>query len=842
MTDSFFSKNNMIGEGEEEDPTTTIDAVAPHQGVGPQPQPMCSLKLAKDQRKMKFSAFFNDDDDFKIPSQYETPERKRLCFGDFNDDDADNDNDNDNDNDLSNESQINDRDVSNETVIESFFDNDNDDDHRHRHQGPDKNDRIEIISAFLKKAKKLKHKELNEFKKISKASPVAAVTTATTAKKQQFNAGSERLPLETPKNEGALTANFVMMPFHSDPVEHVSKMITKPYKNKKSKTVSIHFNTNNQKPPEPPANMLARIIAPRQQQQQQQDKDKEKKPHAALPRPDLSGFDSFDDIPKHDKTSATPQLIRATYTPTTPLKCPNTPMRTPSISRCLIPPMTVAHPSKFRKSYGDYFGKNLEFTKDNLKFCEKLGEGSFGVVFKVESIKNNQFYALKISKKTMSFSRQPSVPAFNTSPFWAHSEAQPAAPAKLASKSSSNGDSGLLTIKDVSGGDSILNSSIDSISSSSSSSSSLNDKSGHGGSSHENCHSLHHIFQQNQHMIAHKAKQQLKITLSRPKSARSLIDPPPLSAASLGASNDAGLLSVDPCDTKEGFLRDSPLIRQGQGTECGGGGGGEETEASRKEKEKEKERKKKLSRVGKGRDSENEIQRGGFAFVNREVERMMSIPQHPNIVHIVQAWEEPDRHIYILTELCEGSLKKLLEELWSKDEALSEAQILTFARDMFNGVNHLHTYMTMHFDLKPDNMLLWDKKRHLKIGDFGLAYRVGDKGAPSEGDNKYMAPELLDNEFGYPADIFSLGITLYEMATPKIDLPSNGERWKALRNNDIDFRTWSYSEELKQLIVWMLKADPKERPTAAQLVSHSIFKQKHQKRSTGLIVKKPIPQ
>lgn len=55
----------------------------------------------------------------------------------------------------------------------------------------------------------------------------------------------------------------------------------------------------------------------------------------------------------------------------------------------------------------------------------------------------------------------------------------------------------------------------------------------------------------------------------------------------------------------------------------------------------------------------------------------------------------------------------------------------------------------------------------------------GDREA-LEGDPKYLAPEILELKFGPPADIFSLGMTILELATD-LDLPKQGDSWQQLR-------------------------------------------------------------
>lgn len=53
-----------------------------------------------------------------------------------------------------------------------------------------------------------------------------------------------------------------------------------------------------------------------------------------------------------------------------------------------------------------------------------------------------------------------------------------------------------------------------------------------------------------------------------------------------------------------------------------------------------------------------------------------------------------------------------------------------------------------------------------------------------EGDPKYLAPEIMNLQFGPPADLFSLGMTVLELATD-LDLPKHGEMWQLLRQGNL---------------------------------------------------------
>lgn len=204
-----------------------------------------------------------------------------------------------------------------------------------------------------------------------------------------------------------------------------------------------------------------------------------------------------------------------------------------------------------------------------------------------------------------------------------------------------------------------------------------------------------------------------------------------------------------------------------------------------------------------------------------EVEKLIAMGDHPNIVSIKSSWEE-GRRLYILCELCQQSLKDYLATCTIQETSLSEEVIIRFAADMLAGTMHMHKLHVMHLDLKPANMLL-TAANQLKIADFGLAYAKGDRADPEEGDSLYMAPELLYDRFGPAADIFSLGVTLYEMANLAYELPRSGPGWEKLRSGKPGFPEWAYSDALRAFIVRMLDPNPDTRPEAAALLADPLI-------------------
>jgi membrane-associated tyrosine/threonine-specific cdc2-inhibitory kinase len=145
----------------------------------------------------------------------------------------------------------------------------------------------------------------------------------------------------------------------------------------------------------------------------------------------------------------------------------------------------------------------------------------------------------------------------------------------------------------------------------------------------------------------------------------------------------------------------------------------------------------------------------------QEVRAMRAIPRHDNVVEIHGAWLDEQGCLCILYELCDCNLREYCCQRSS--DTLEEDTILSFACDILSGVLHIHRHGYMHLDLKPENLLIV-KSGRVKIGDFGLARRIGDTKLAEEGDGRYMAPELLDDRFSPAADIFSIGVSLLEVA------------------------------------------------------------------------------
>jgi serine/threonine protein kinase len=146
---------------------------------------------------------------------------------------------------------------------------------------------------------------------------------------------------------------------------------------------------------------------------------------------------------------------------------------------------------------------------------------------------------------------------------------------------------------------------------------------------------------------------------------------------------------------------------------------------------------------------------------------------HPNVVQIYDLRSEGDE-LSLRLEFVEGtSLRQVLKERGS----LPPDVAVTIAEEILAGLEHAHAAGIVHRDLKPENVLV-SKRGEVKITDFGLAMLRDMPSVTQQGmvvgTPAYMAPEQAEGgEVGAAADIFALGLMLFEMLTGRRVIEGN---------------------------------------------------------------------
>ncbi len=149
---------------------------------------------------------------------------------------------------------------------------------------------------------------------------------------------------------------------------------------------------------------------------------------------------------------------------------------------------------------------------------------------------------------------------------------------------------------------------------------------------------------------------------------------------------------------------------------------------------------------------------------------------HPNIVNVYDVGEEAGVH-YIIMELVEGiTLKKYIE----KKARLSFKEAVSIAIQVSMGIEAAHNNHIIHRDIKPQNIII-SKEGKVKVTDFGIAKAATSNTVTSNvmGSVHYTSPEQARGGYSdEKSDVYSLGITLFEMLTGRV--PFDGETTVAI--------------------------------------------------------------
>ena len=211
----------------------------------------------------------------------------------------------------------------------------------------------------------------------------------------------------------------------------------------------------------------------------------------------------------------------------------------------------------------------------------------------------------------------------------------------------------------------------------------------------------------------------------------------------------------------------------------------------------------------------------------------------PQLYHV----EKKDNAYELIMEYIKGGS---LTEWLKQNKILSEQKLLHILRDITSTLYICHQKSILYGDLKPGNLIATQNLQDpcllnytlVKTVDYGMSrlhpptFFTGRFGTPT-----FMAPEIYDEKFSYPADIWALGICMYILVTgvyPFV-LIKNAVLYlqdyqQVIQTQEPPFNEprWNvYSKDLQDLIRAMLNKKGYERPTSKDILNHPLLSSFH---------------
>src|SRR5712691_7747927 len=214
--------------------------------------------------------------------------------------------------------------------------------------------------------------------------------------------------------------------------------------------------------------------------------------------------------------------------------------------------------------------------------------------------------------------------------------------------------------------------------------------------------------------------------------------------------------------------------------------------------------------------------------------------QHTNAVTVTDFGQTQDGYVYIVMELLEG---RTLRDILAKEAPLEAARSVSLMLQVSDAVAAAHQAGIIHRDLKPANIFIVQRAEVpslVKVLDFGIAKLAAESLEEDEvkaltqvgamiGTPRYMSPEQCDGaELTPAADVYSLGVILYEMLTGTVPFSGSTPLAIAMRHFSEPPRSpreivSSIPLELEKVVLHALEKRPEARPANAAEFRNELF-------------------
>lgn len=214
--------------------------------------------------------------------------------------------------------------------------------------------------------------------------------------------------------------------------------------------------------------------------------------------------------------------------------------------------------------------------------------------------------------------------------------------------------------------------------------------------------------------------------------------------------------------------------------------------------------------------------------------------QHPNAVTVTDFGTTTDGYVYIVMELLEG---RTLRDVLAHDAPLDTARAVSLMLQISAAVGAAHEAGIIHRDLKPANIFIVHRTNapaSVKVLDFGIAKLAAEALEEEDhmtltqvgvmiGTPRYMSPEQCDGiQLTPAADVYSLGIILYEMLTGMTPFSGSSPLAVAMKHSSSPPRppreiVASIPEPIERIVLHALEKKPDHRPANAEEFRRELY-------------------
>ena len=209
---------------------------------------------------------------------------------------------------------------------------------------------------------------------------------------------------------------------------------------------------------------------------------------------------------------------------------------------------------------------------------------------------------------------------------------------------------------------------------------------------------------------------------------------------------------------------------------------------------------------------------------------LLKMIDHPNIIKFKEVFitVKPIKRLNLIMEYANGGdiSQKIKTQ---KPKNFDENLLIDWLTQLCHALQYIHNKKIIHRDIKPDNIFL-NNLGQIKLGDFGVSKNLETMKMASTfiGSIDYLAPEIIDGKnYSFEADIWSLGVTFYELMTFEKPFKGNFPAvFLKITKDEVEPINDYYSKEFRNLIYSMLNKDPSKRPTAKEILKMGFIKKR----------------